>query len=340
MKIYIDEGGHFTANAGISVLCSLSLPHATSESAARRLAKLSERWPRKNGELKGGALNKAQLTAATTVLFSHDAILHCIATDVALEDQELIAEHKAKQCDGITKHLSPSHASGFVAQVKALRSILEKMPNQLYLQCVLLSDLVMTTAEHDAMYFSQRIPAELGRYEWIIDAKDPKRTTTQEAWWRDTLGPLGESKSRVRPFARVDDANFDYSYLDASFAMEKDLWHPDSGREKGVRGFDLSKLITKSVAFRDSRSDILLQAVDILANFTRRVFNGEIKDSDIISQLGRLQVRRNKEGVNQCFDFVTFSSSPKRRAGLGRIARIMDNSARTMIFRGFASAMT
>jgi hypothetical protein len=336
MKIYIDEGGHFTPNAGISVLCSLSLPHATSTSAGSQLERVSQRWPRVNGELKGGALNKAQLTAATTVLFSHDAILHCIATDVALENETAISEHKANQCDGITRHLGPDHHPELVAKVRSLRSTLERMPDQLYVQCVLLSDLVMTTAAHDAMYFSQRRPDELARFDWIIDAKDPKRITTQEAWWRDTLGPLGESKSRVHPFLRVDDANFDYSIFDASFGMTKDLFHP-SGVEEDVGGVNISKLITKSVRFRDSRSDILLQAADILASFMRRVLNSEIRDPDVIRQLGRLQILQTTEGIMQPFDFVRFSPALIARKGLGKVARVMNGAARTMILKGFAA---
>lgn len=101
MKIYIDEGGHFMANTGISILCALSLPHAAADQAAARIASISERWPRKDSELKGGYLNKAQFIHLTTVLFQHDALLQCNATDVAFEDQREIEDHKSKQCDGV-----------------------------------------------------------------------------------------------------------------------------------------------------------------------------------------------------------------------------------------------
>src|ERR1700720_2735071 len=138
MKIYIDEGGHFTPNAGISVLCALSLPHATADQASARIASISERWPRKDGELKGGYLNKAHLTYLTTTLFEHDALLHCVATDVAFEDQHAIGDHKSKQCEGITRYLLPTHPPELIAQVTGLRETLEVMPNQLYVQFALL----------------------------------------------------------------------------------------------------------------------------------------------------------------------------------------------------------
>jgi hypothetical protein len=76
-----------------------------------------------------------------------------------------------------------------VAQVKALRAALERMPPQLYVQCVLMSELVATAIEDNLMYFAQRRPRELGKFEWTVDAKDPVRVSPQEAWWRDTLAP-------------------------------------------------------------------------------------------------------------------------------------------------------
>ena len=331
MKIYIDEGGHFTPSVGVSVLCALSLPHATAGLASARISSISERWPRKDGELKGGYLNKHHLTYLTTTLFEHDALLHCIATDVALEDQRAIDEHKSKQCEGITRYLLRTLPVELIAKVKGLRATLEKMPNQLYVQFVLLSDLVVSAASHDAMYFSQRRPEDLAQFEWVIDAKDPRRVTTQEAWWRDSLGPLGESKSRAHPFLEVDGEGFDYSHFTRSFGITKDLWWPDRPRETAVRGIDVAKLITGAVRFSNSRADILLQAVDVLASFMRRVLNGEIHDDDIVRQLGRLQIRRKEEAVLQPFDFASFSQSPKSRTGLGRIAKTMSKTARSMI---------
>ena len=336
MKIHIDEGGHFTANAGVSVLCALSLPTALTRSAVERILAASERWPRKDGELKGGLLNKAQLTALVTILYNHEALLHCNAVDVMSEDQAAIEDHKTKQCEGLTKYLLPTHPKELATQVQRLRTTLEKMPNQLYVQFGLLSDLVITAAQDSAFYFSQRRPEELAQFDWVIDAKDPKRVSIQEAWWRDTLGPLGESKSRVNPFARIDDANFDYSHFDMSYRVKKELWFSDGPRET-VDGVDIAKLVTKSVVFEDSRKNVLLQAVDVLANFMRRTLNDEVRDDDVTHQLGRLQIMCNKEGIKQPFDFLSFSSSPQPRKGHGRIARIMNGAARPMILRGFAS---
>ena len=74
------------------------------------------------------------------------------------------------------------------------------------------------------MYFAQRRPRELAQFEWTIDAKDPRRVTTSEKWWRDTLAPLLESRSRRDPMRMVDHPAFDYRFLERSFGMRKSVW--------------------------------------------------------------------------------------------------------------------
>jgi hypothetical protein len=163
----------------------------------------------KDGELKGGLLLPAHLDAPAEVLFRHDALMHACAIDVSREDPKGVDAHKAGQCEGITKYLAPTHHPKFVKQVWELRRVLERMPNQLYLQHVLLSELVCEASQDAANYFSQRRPRELTEFEWTIDAKDPCRITAQEKWWRDTLAPLLESRSRRQPMRFV---RFDYRF--------------------------------------------------------------------------------------------------------------------------------
>jgi hypothetical protein len=85
-----------------------------------------------------------------------------------------------KQCELITKDLTPEHYPELVKEVWDLRRLLERMPRQLYIQSRLLSELVCSASEETALYFAQRRPREIGRFEWTIDAKDPRRITSYE----------------------------------------------------------------------------------------------------------------------------------------------------------------
>jgi hypothetical protein len=251
---------------------------------------------------------------------------------VSREDSDGIERHKTLQCEGITKHLTDDHHPNLVRQVRDLRHLLERMPRQLYLQSVIMSELVCSASEETAMYFAQRRPRELAEFEWTIDAaKDPKKITTYEKWWRDTLGPLLESRSRRDPMRLVRDPDFNYRFFDRSFLTRKKLWYPDRPRET-VDCYDITKMITKRIEFVDSRTETLIQTVDVYASFLRRLLASEIAGDDISRALGRLQIiRRHEGGQPQSLRVLTISRKPGERTGLFRTLRTMTIAGRSMI---------
>jgi hypothetical protein len=205
------------------------------------------------------------------------------------------------------------------------------MPNQLYIQSVLLSELVCAASEEAAMYFAQRRPRELAQFEWTLDAKDPRRITTYERWWRDTLGPLQESRGRRDPMRLIRDPSFDYRFFERSFLMRKEMWYPDRPREP-AEGFDIKKMFTERMGFVDSRSETLVQAVDILASFLRRLLLREIAGDEITRALGRLQiVRRQEDGQTQSLRVLTVSRLAGPRTGLFNTVKAMTDAGRSML---------
>lgn len=122
MEIFIDEGGQFTRHSGWSVVCGLAIPHREVGKARRKLAFLSRHWPKApNGELKGGLLDANHLTALVDLLFARDALLHAVGIDMAKENDAGPKDHKHKQCELLTAHLTPEHHPNLVAQVRTLR---------------------------------------------------------------------------------------------------------------------------------------------------------------------------------------------------------------------------
>ena len=325
MIIFVDESGKFVANDKVSVVCALSMPSKSAGPARREFAFAARDWPRHKGELKGSKLTSVHLRQMVDILFKHDAILHCIAIDVAEEDGSELEAHKKGQCEGITRFLTDEFSESYRESVLALRTRLEAMPLQLYVQCVLMHVLVYEVPQGIANYFAQRRPRELATFDWIIDAKEPLGPTPQEEWWRDVIGPLLEARSVAEPFATVDDPAFDYRYLERSFAFKKELWRPDQPRRE-IEGFDLKKMISEKVRFLDSRSDLLLQAVDVLANFTRRALLGLVEDKPTLAAIGKLQIHRNPHSVH----LVTMSNRSWADTAMGERLNVMNNEARNM----------
>jgi hypothetical protein len=124
LHIFIDEGGTFTAASGWAVVCSLAIPHNEVGSARREINRLSRGWPRNKGELKGGILRQTHLESLVEVLFRHDALMHACAIDVSREHTARIDQHKASQCDSMTKHLTDEHNRDLVREVWDLRRVL------------------------------------------------------------------------------------------------------------------------------------------------------------------------------------------------------------------------
>jgi hypothetical protein len=330
MHFYIDEGGTFVPATGWGVVCLLAIPHRSIGPVRREINRIGQRWPRKGGELKGGLLSPAHLDELVEVLFRHDALLCAYAIDVSREDQQGVTDHKANQSAGITKYLVPEHHPNSVKQAWELRHTLERMPTQLYLQCVLLKELVWSATAEAINYFAQRRSRELAEFEWTIDAKDPRRITTYEKWWRDTLAPLFESLSRREPMPLCKDPAFDYRFLQRNFAMRKEMWSPDRPIET-VDCYDIKKMITERMAFVDSRSETLIQTVDILASFLRPLLAGEIAGDQIAHALGRLQIIQKHGGKRQSLHVVTISRLPGGRTGLYKTIQVMPSAGRTMM---------
>jgi hypothetical protein len=330
MHFFIDEGGIFTPTSGWGVVCSLGLPHKEVGPTRREIDRISRPWPRRDGELKGGSLSFAHLEALVDALFRHDALLHSCAIDVARESPQGIERHKTFQCEGITKNLTPDHYPDLVNEVWKLRRTLEGMPSQLYIQCVLMRELVARAVEETTMYFAQRRPRELADFEWTIDAKDPLRISTQERWWQDALAPSLESRSLREPMCFVQAPDFDYRYFERKFSMRKEMWYPDRPPEM-VDGHNIKKIYADRIAFVDSRSETLIQAVDILTSFLRRLLAGKIADDKVAQTLGRLQIIRAQGGKPQSLRVVTLARTPSGNTGLFKTLRTMTRAGRSMM---------
>jgi hypothetical protein len=333
MHQFIDESGSFIVATGWAVVCSLSLPHKEVGPTRREINRLTLQWPRPSGELKGGRVTSDQLEALVEVLFRHDGLFNVCAMDISREADQSVNAHKAHQCQLMTKYLTAEHDPQVVEQIQNLRHVLEGMSRQLYIQCVMMTALVRTV-EQIAMYFAQRRPRELALFEWTIDAKDPQGITTQEEWWRDTLAPMLHSQLRKEPLKMCGDSAFNYSYFIRSFEMEGELWSPDRPSER-VQGYKITKLMTERMHFVDSRSEILIQVVDILASFVRRLLAGEITEIDKVAHaLGRLQIGwKQQRGPLQSVRVLRLSDPNINRTELIKPFAAMREASRRMLKR-------
>jgi hypothetical protein len=216
-----------------------------------------------------------------------------------------------------------------VAQVWELRRTLERMPIQLYTQFVAQTHLLCALIEDVPNYYSQRQPRELGLFEWFVDAKD-KNVTAQEYWWRSTLGPMIQARSRRQPFGRVSDDDFDYTYFDKAYDLEADVPTSPSATKRTI-GTDIGKLVTKSLFFINSKADILVQATDVLVRSMRRTLTDPEVDPKMVDALGRLQLLRRREGVLQSMQFIVLAGAEPSADHVNKVSQRMSRAGRPML---------
>ena len=328
VAIFIDESGNFTSSTRFSAIVALTLPHNRLRRTRHKLQLLTAQWPKVDGELKGRQLSTRHIVALVDVLFRQHALLHCIVTSVGADDDAEIKAHKDQQCEMMMRNLTSEHHPELVAQVWALRQTLEEMPLQLYIQFVSQTHLLCAVIENVPNYYSQRQPRELSLFEWFVDAKD-KNVTAQENWWRTTLGPMIQSRSRRQAFGRVaDDSAFNYTYFDNAYDLQVDNPSPNGARR--VIGTDIGKLVTKRLSFVNSKSDILIQSADVLVRSIRRVLSDDA-DARLIDALGRLQLIQRRDGTLQSMQFILLAGQGHSLEHAEKINQRMTRAGRSML---------
>jgi hypothetical protein len=301
------------------------------DGASESYCRVTKEWPRRDGELKAAELKTHHLAVLVDVLYKYDSLLHAVAIDVSAHPAGVIARHQLSQAEGITRFLTNEHYPSLREELCELRRKLERMPEQLYVQCVAMHQLLWTIVDEGALYFSQRRPNDLGKFEWLVDAKDPARITNQEEWWRTVIGPMAQSRSRRKGFITGTGKEFNYTYFDRAFLSEGEISHPD-GSSKTIQGIDINKLITQRVSFVDSKSQLFIQVTDILTGFMRRALRSQIVDHDILPALGKLMIKRARAGKLQTIQLICLDKKELEVAEyLGPRLRVIGSRGRTLL---------
>ena len=176
----------------------------------------------------------------------------------------------------ITARVTDKFHPNLRKQLFNLRHRLEDMTPQLYVQSVMTFELIATVIEHSTLFYSQRIPKELGAFHWVIDGKDKGRISDWENWWSRVVMPIIQSRSLRRPMAMLDVA--DYSHFERFRTTIPEYMKPHIPRIPARRRndvTDLRKMITESFRF-SSDPEPGLEMVDIVVNATRRALMGNL----------------------------------------------------------------
>lgn len=301
MIVFIDESGVFTVPAksgshSVSCVGAILIPHSCCDALSAAFEQISSLWPSENGEIKGRLLSEDQLIAAIDLLAAYKGLMKVTSIDMGLHSSSEISMHKSNQVKAIMDDIGPEHHPSLVAEVKRLQGRLNSINNPLYVQIIVQTYLIDQIIRDCFLYVVQRMPEELGKIEWVIDAKDQKITKMEEIW-RTLVKPFLQSKSLKKPIVMLEGA--DYGFFEMAYAgayEETPLYlrkHMSGGSDGRFDYVDISALMN-DMSFQNSRSNRLLQLCDVLVSAVRRSLHGNVNET-VWKNLSKIFVQADKE---------------------------------------------
>ena len=203
--------------------------------------------------------------------------------------------HRARSAEGMLGNLTDAHHATLWAECRALKARLERLPLQLYVQAVALNQLLATVLSEGTAYFALRHPKELGRFEWVLDAKgDNGKLTEWEDWWKSVFMPFMQSTSLQKPILILEGA--DYSYFDRfEVEMPEHLLSrlPDAGNR--TASVNLRTVFTEHFRITN-KGEEGLELVDIVTNGVRRAFKGTLAEAGW-TPIRTIMIHRNDQYI-------------------------------------------
>jgi hypothetical protein len=297
MLIFIDESGNFAMpparKRNLSCVGALIVPETAHNELTDDFVRLRNTWSGSQQEVKGNTLNEEQTADAIDLLVDRGCFFFVCATEMSLNSDSMIANFQSKQSEYITENISNGHHPMLRKQMFRLRQTFEIMPAQLFLQAMLLTDLIRKAIDQASLHFAMQMPSELGAFKWFIDGKDKKKTAYEAAWELMAAG-LIQGKYIENPGIAVEEG--DYTFFKQSF-MDADPKWPDYLPKPQSHGpfergmiWNLKKVLYESLSFVDSQNCCGLQLADIVTSTFRRSLMGRLKQQGYV-RLGELMHR-------------------------------------------------
>jgi hypothetical protein len=303
MLIYLDESGNFVipppGKTNFCCVGAVVIPEATSRLFFINFLKLKRRWAPNGGEIKGSSLSEKQVAQVIDLAATTSVKFFTCGTEMSQYTTATLEAYRDHQADRLVASLTPAHQPSLIAQMNSLHDTMKAMSVQLFVQFILLTELVGRIIRSTTVYFSLTRPRELSAFHWTIDAKD-KHLTEYERLWELLCGGLLQTHFLRDPPFGIEGA--DSSEFDAEFSNSDQTW-PDhlppadiDPRAKGGRIIDLRKLLSESREFSDSKQSLGLQAADIITNAYRRAIKGNLQFEGW-SNLGKLMLKTTESAA-------------------------------------------
>jgi hypothetical protein len=282
----------------------------------------------RDSEIKGSRLNESQIAGIIDFLRQYDIIFEVTAIDMALHTDDAISNHKSIQAAQITNNIPVGIESEFIDELRQLQRHYQTLPNQLYVQSACMLHLFSNVFNKSTLYFVQRLPSELGSFNWFIDAKD-RELTPYENLLRHVIGPALQDISRKTKFIQLQGADYSYfrKFMKTSPTPPEHL-RKAFGDVSPFEYVDITEIFQKNLSFVQSEENAGIQLVDILTTTIRRAMNNTLQ-IDGWGNIGALMVQSAKP--NKSIQLLHLYNSERTGVPYFHVVEITNRMSKKMI---------
>jgi hypothetical protein len=339
MQIFIDESKNFLipseVKCAVSCVSCLVIPDEDYQTVSSAFDALKADWGVSHTEVKGRDLDEGRIASVVRMLNGYDVIFETIAIDMGLQTEDGILNHKNTQADKLMENITSAHHPGLVESVKEAQKQYRQMPNQLYVQTALMIRLVANILQRASLYYAQRRPRELGRFRWVVDAKDKKVTPYEEFWNKITL-PALQTISLREPICLLKGADYtSFKPFHGEMAKAPEHLRKAAGDDDSPFVYLEINKIMEDLSFENSEKENGLQLVDILCNAIQRAMNGNLQPPGW-EMIGCLTVSAQLERHVIQLTNLSLESPSVVKGGTvpyTKVVRLVDRLAKPMILR-------
>jgi hypothetical protein len=275
MQIFMDESGTFVPEKGLAVVSALVVPDRQIASLEKLYKRLRRSLPKERGKVKGRLLAESEVAAVADIARKTGCLLETTAIDLADHSIAEVEDHRCRQVDLMTRHITDEHHDNVKAQVKSLQDQLRVMPLQLCIQSAAMGDVIHRLLRHASVFFALRDGRELGSYAWVIDAKGVEKITPWEKWWSTVITPMLESRSFREPGWVIEGGDYRFEEKFRTTPSEWKRQFTTSSDRRRPHYLDIGAILKTDFRF-SADAEIGLEIADIMANATRRALAGNL----------------------------------------------------------------
>lgn len=281
MNIYIDEAGSFVKpqenKCAISAIGALVLPENKTKIIFSKFESLKNKWGFKDKEIKGSQLNESQINNVIEILQKYNVMFEVVAIDMNIQDDDKVTAHKLDRAQKMVSCITEEFNDILIANLHKTKAEIESLPNQLYIQASLTIELLRQVFQKTILNYSLRKPKELEYFNWLVDAKNQKITTSEKTW-KTLVLPLVQSQSFDKPLFMIKEGNYDYFFKDRKSGDIPNYLTKHIGEKVPNDFFELNSVYS-NIKFENSKDNIGIQLADILTTAIRRSMVGNLQKS-------------------------------------------------------------